>query len=155
MSRGARRRAGAEESVAAPLYVAEPPTVYRLPLVVDSNILGAIVFIEAECALAQQRIAGCELHAPTLLDDEIANIALKKSRIAGRDVATPALESYGVFPLQLHSVVPVAVAALARRYELTAYDAAYLWLAEHLKAPLATFDRRLGGAAQRHLSALE
>jgi hypothetical protein len=30
-----------------------------------------------------------------------------------------------------------------------------LWLAAEMKAPLATFDRRLGVAAQRHLSALQ
>ena len=28
--------------------------------------------------------------------------------------------------------------------DLSAYDAAYLWLAAELKAPLATFDRKLG-----------
>jgi len=40
---------------------------------------------------------------------------------------------------------------LAMRYELSAYDAAYLWLAGVLGAPLATFDRKLGQAAGRHL----
>ena len=38
---------------------------------------------------------------------------------------------------------------------LSAYDAAYLWLAAELKAPLATFDAKLGKAAQRHLGQLE
>ncbi len=46
------------------------------------------------------------------------------------------------------------VYALAEQYQLTAYDAAYLWLAAQLKAPLATFDRRLGEAAQACLGAL-
>ena len=40
-------------------------------------------------------------------------------------------------------------------YGLSAYDAAYLWLAAQLKAPLATFNRKLGEAAQAHLGALE
>ena len=44
---------------------------------------------------------------------------------------------------------------LALRYDLSTYDAAYLWLAAGLKAPLATLDRRLGEAAQRHLQSLE
>ena len=41
--------------------------------------------------------------------------------------------------------------ALAQRYKLTAYDAAYLWLAERLEAPLATFDAALARAAREHL----
>ena len=35
---------------------------------------------------------------------------------------------------------------------LTAYDAAYLRLAELLAAPLATFDLQLAAAARKHLS---
>jgi predicted nucleic acid-binding protein len=57
--------------------------------------------------------------------------------------------------LKLHGVDPLAVFALAERYALSAYDASYLWLAAELKAPLATFDRKLGTAAQRHLGELE
>ena len=53
--------------------------------------------------------------------------------------------------------MPVAVDgvhALATQYRLTAYDAAYLWLAVQLNAPLATFDKKLGEAAQTCLGAL-
>jgi predicted nucleic acid-binding protein len=40
---------------------------------------------------------------------------------------------------------------LAIKYELSAYDAAYLWLAAEAGAPLATFDERLGNAARQLL----
>jgi predicted nucleic acid-binding protein len=53
--------------------------------------------------------------------------------------------------LERHSVEPRAVLALAVRTRLTAYDAAYLWLAQGLNAPLATFDGRLGAIAVEHL----
>ena len=43
---------------------------------------------------------------------------------------------------------------LAQRYNLSAYDAAYLWLAAELKAPLATFDLKLANAARAHLATL-
>jgi hypothetical protein len=47
----------------------------------------------------------------------------------------------------------VSVAArksrLGLKYDLSSYDAAYLWLAAELGAPLATFDQRLGGAARQ------
>ena len=42
--------------------------------------------------------------------------------------------------------------ALAQRYGLSAYDAAYLWVAGSLKAPLATFDAKLAEAAQLYLA---
>ena len=43
---------------------------------------------------------------------------------------------------------------LPLRYNLSGYDAAYLWLAAKLKAPLATFDQKLGEAAKTHLGML-
>ena len=48
----------------------------------------------------------------------------------------------------------LATTGPAARYELSAYDAAYLWLAAELRAPLATFDRRLAEATQAHLGTL-
>lgn len=42
----------------------------------------------------------------------------------------------------------VDIRELARRWQLTFYDAAYLELAERLRAPLATLDRRLAEAAE-------
>jgi predicted nucleic acid-binding protein len=47
----------------------------------------------------------------------------------------------------------MALHAIALRYALITYDAAYLWLAAELRAPLATFDLSLGRAAQQHLAA--
>ena len=56
--------------------------------------------------------------------------------------------------MPLHRVDIAAQVALAQRYGLSAYDAAYLWLAAELKAPLATYDQKLGAAARLHLASL-
>lgn len=139
------------------LHVAEPPAAYRLrpPMVVDCSAIGAILFDEPARDAALARLAGHALHAPHLLDHEIVSVALKKRRQSWpAESLALALTDYGDYDIDLHPVDLGAQYALAVRYQLSAYDAAYLWLAAELKAPLATFDARLAAAAQAHLSAL-
>jgi predicted nucleic acid-binding protein len=56
--------------------------------------------------------------------------------------------------ISLHPIDALRVAELAQRYQLSVYDAAYLWLAADLKCPLATFDDKLAAAAQTYLASL-
>ena len=140
------------------LFVAEPPAVYlaRPALVVDCSVLAAVLFEEPSRDEATQRLAGRTLHAPTLIDHEMASVALKKHAQGWpADSIALALTDYAEQALELHRTDVAAQCELAHRYSLSACDAAYLWLAAELKAPLATFDRKLGEAAQRHLSALQ
>jgi hypothetical protein len=59
-----------------------------------------------------------------------------------------------VFRLQVeHDVDPGVLLDIGASYGLTAYDAAYLVLADQLAAPLLTFDQRLAEAAARHFGA--
>lgn len=140
------------------LYVADPPIAYlaRPSLVVDCSVLAAVLFEEPSRDQALARLAGRSLHAPTLIDHEFASVALKK-HAQGWPAASIklALDDYAAQALELHRSDIAAQCELAHRYGLSAYDAAYLWLAAELKAPLATFDRKLGEAAQRHLAALQ
>ena len=138
------------------LYVAEPPAQYlaRPPVVVDCSALAGLLFREEWEALAAGKIHGRTLHAPFLLPIEIASLALKKQRKGFSDIVTDALAQYAELDINLHRVEPQDALTLALRYNLSAYDAAYLWLAAELKAPLATFDEKLGRAAQTHLASL-
>ncbi len=138
------------------LYVAEPPAQYlaRPPVVVDCSALAGLLFHEEWEALAAEKIHGRTLHAPFLLQIEIASVALKKHRKGFSDIVTDALAQYADLDINLHRVEPQDALALALRYKLSAYDATYLWLAAELKAPLATFDEKLGRAAQLHLASL-
>lgn len=137
------------------LYVAEPPSHYltRPPLVVDCSTIAGIVFGEPWQDSARTRIEGCALHAPHLLPCEIANVALKKQRRGEAHAMAGLADAVSMF-ISLHAIDTLAVAELAQHYQLSAYDAAYLWLAADLKCPLATFDAKLADAAQRHLSSL-
>ena len=142
---------------ASALFVAEPPPPFgaRPPMVVDCSALSAILFDEPARDEALARLIGRGLHAPNLLDHQIVSIALEKRRSdEPAEAIAQALRDYGTFDIDLHPVDLVAQYELAARYALTAYNAAYLWLAAELKAPLATFDRRLAEAAQAHLGSL-
>jgi predicted nucleic acid-binding protein len=81
-------------------------------------------------------------------------VALKKNRRGDPNLAVVGMQTYATMDIKLHPVKPDEVLALAIRYQLSAYDAAYLWLAAELKCPLATFDEKLASAAQVHLSQL-
>lgn len=147
----------ARKAKAPRLIVAEPPVAYRVlpPLVVDASVIGALLFSEPERDQALAWMQGKQLFAPDLLDYEVANLAVKKLR-KGLEVASAetALRSYEGTDIQLLGADSFALVVLAERYQLSAYDAAYLWLAGELKAPLATFDRLLGEAARTHLATL-
>lgn len=140
------------------LYVAEVPAVWhaRPPLVVDCSVLAAQLFDELDAAQAGLVLRGRALHAPALLPFEFANVARSKSLAgASAEQLQPALLAFEELRVELHSAPARELHALALRYALTAYDAAYLWLAGALKAPLVTFDRRLSEAATQYLPTLD
>ena len=140
------------------LIIAEPPAAYRarVPLVVDASVLCAILFAEATREQALQWMRSRTLYAPQIVDYEITNVALNKLRrgLATIESAGGALAAFSELDLKRLPAATDGVFKLATQWRLTAYDAAYLWLAAELKAPLATFDTRLGEAATAHLANL-
>lgn len=139
------------------LYVAEPSASYlvRPPLVVDCSVLVAVLFEEETYEQAVDLISGKNLFAPALLAHEVVNVALKKRRLGfAVDDITQAFSDYANYEIELHQTESLAQYQLAQRYNLSGYDAAYLWLAAELKAPLATFDKKLADAAKTHLAGL-
>ena len=138
------------------LRVAEPRAAYsqRPPLVADVSVLAAAVFEEQGRDAARALLHGRSLHAPYLLDFEIASVGLKKltrERVV-RDKVAAALRAYGRLAIERHGVDAESVLTIAERYRLTASDAAYLCVAERLGAPLATLDGKLAEAARAYLT---
>ena len=143
-----------EPESAARLYVAQPDAPYQVrpPLIVDCSVLAAAVFDEANGEQALLSIAGSTLHAPWIIDLEMTNVALKKLKAGQTETVQRAFTQYLELDIDKHDVDARMVLALAQRYALSAYDAAYLLVASDLHAPLVTFDQKLGKAAQLHLS---
>lgn len=87
-----------------------------------------------------------ELHAPTLLDFEVVS-AVRGLTLGGQLSAVrahDALADFDELPIQRWpSGASLRLRAFNLRDNLTAYDAAYVVLAEALECPLVTRDRRL------------
>lgn len=85
------------------------------------------------------------LHAPHLIDVELAQ-ALRRYVRAGEideDSAALALEDLRALDMERHSHEPLLERVWGLRQNLTAYDAAYVALAEALDARLLTCDGRI------------
>ena len=95
------------------------------------------------------------MHAPVLLDSEMVSVAAKKKRAGVQDaVVERALSEYGRQDIDFHRPEVRAQYGLALAYGVSTYDAAYLWVAGLLRAPLATFDEKLAKAARAYLTSL-
>lgn len=135
------------------LIVAEPRSSYRAspPIVVDCSVLAAQLFEESGREEAKRILAGKALFAPWLIDHEMISVGLKKVRAGMADVADRGLERLSSLRLTRRATNGGGQWLLAKRENLSAYDAAYLQLAIEMNAPLATFDRALGQVAERVL----
>lgn len=85
------------------------------------------------------------LHAPQLLDVEVAQVLRRYE--ARREISAArgaqSLRLLAAFPLTRYAHVTLLPRIWSLRGNLTAYDAAYVALAEVLEATLLTRDRRL------------
>lgn len=97
------------------------------------------------------------LHAPHLLDVEVLHVLRRYNRTGEMtdERAEEAIRNYVALPIERYSHELLAGPIWQLRRSLTAYDAAYVALAELLGAPLLTTDARLArSAAARKLAEL-
>jgi predicted nucleic acid-binding protein len=113
--------------------------------VVDASALGALVFGEPEGQAIAGRLKGANMAAPSLLWLEMANLCLKKMKKYPQksDALRKAFDLALHLSIRTYDADPYQVLDLALDHGLTAYDAAYLWLAESLGAELVTLNAHL------------
>ncbi len=119
-------------------------------IVLDASaVLEVVLATPAAPAILNRLVAvGETLHAPHLIDLEVLQV-LRRYCATGEVSpvrAAEALADYLDFPMVRYPHDVLAVRIWELRENLTAYDAAYVALAEALSAPLVTRDRKLATA---------
>ena len=120
-----------------------------MTVVVDASaVVAALVEEGAHGEWARHQLARTFLAAPAHLFVEVSNV-LRRSVLSGdlgRDVAALAHDDLLQLPVTVFPFAPFAVRIWELHPTVTSYDAGYVALAEALKAPLVTLDRRLARA---------
>lgn len=114
-------------------------------IVVDASALVDFLLERDPSGAIAKTFAGVALHAPVTLDAEVLH-ALRKRWIAKTvtvEAAGIAIRGLQRAPITRHPVQPLVARMWDLRQNITAYDAAYVALAESLDAPLITRDARL------------
>ena len=128
--------------------------------VLDSSVALAMLLPDEHSAAADalaSRLAEGSIAVPTIWHLEVRNAmlaALRARRITAAEF-DERLEVLGLLPLEVEPPADAAAlkrtVALARRHDLSVYDASYVDLAKQRSVPLATLDAKLrkACAAQR------
>jgi len=128
-------------------------------VVIDASFAGAWVLPDESSDAAEKELreilaGGTEMVVAALWHYEMCNLlnsAMRRKRIEEKQVSQ-ALSLLRQIPMQTHDhqeeLWQRRMLSLAQRFNLSAYDAAYLELADRLQCPLRTNDRTLRSAAE-------
>ncbi len=116
-------------------------------IVVDASVVLEVLLQSKRGRRAEGRLFGGEvLSAPHLLDLELAQVLRRHTRRGALDASRGegALRDFQDLRIERYPHHPFLGRIWSLRENATAYDAAYLALAEALDAPLLTADWKLG-----------
>jgi predicted nucleic acid-binding protein len=131
-----------------------------MPFVIDASTTACWAFSdesEPVADAARDQLLYDSAFAPSLWWFEVRNamIVNERRKRIGEDGTATFLAQLALLPVVIdRSPLEADILALARRHQLTVYDAAYLELARRRGEPLATLDRKLAAAAAAESVAL-
>ena len=123
------------------------PIAIAESILVDTSVV-VDALVGADGAALRAQLLGKQLHAPDLIDYEVMS-ALRGLHLGRQLTEERALDALGDFydlGIRRHPLRLMASQAWALRHGVTAYDGAYAALADVLRIPLWTRDRRLAAA---------
>ncbi len=119
-------------------------------IVVDASVLFELIIKSPRASKLTARIGadGLTLHAPDLVVLEVAHVLRKalSHRKLSETRAQAAFDALRTLSLRHYAHTKLLNRIWALRHNLSAYDAAYVALAESLDAPLVTLDERIARA---------
>lgn len=119
-------------------------------IVVDASVVLELLLATPKAPVIEKRVfdTGETLHAPHLLDLEVAQVLRRYYRFedVSRQRSEQALVDLADLPIERYPHTVFLLRIWDLRDNLTAYDAAYVALAEALAAPLITCDSKLANA---------
>src|SRR5439155_14340804 len=123
-------------------------------VVTDASALLEYLLVtqRAELVRGVFRAPGVDLHVPALCDVEVA-AGLRRAvlrRALSSERADDAIQDYLDLPIIRHGHQQLLMRIFQLRDNFSAYDAAYVALAERLAAELLTSDERLTRAVRTH-----
>lgn len=120
-----------------------------LRLVTDcSAIINALIGSDARMSV----LDGTQLQAPCVIDFEIVSALRRLVRTSSLtpNAAREVLDQWVTLDVVRHPAEPLLARMWELRHNFSAYDAAYVALAEALGAPLLTVDQRLANSASAY-----
>jgi len=116
-----------------------------MDLLVDTNILLAAILNEPEKERIVELTAESKLVAPEIMPYEIGNALsamMKRHRLTLEQVQI-SFKIFESIPIRLEQVNIADALGLSHRFNIYAYDAYYLEVAQRLHIPLLTLDRQM------------
>jgi predicted nucleic acid-binding protein len=121
-------------------------------IVVDASVVVDLLTSADGRTRLHERLVDEALIAPDLLPIEVASAlrGLNRGGLLSDDRLDRAASDLPRLRLELYASLPLVPRVLDLRHNLSAYDAAYVALAEVTRSALLTLDRRLARTAAKH-----